>query len=483
MEEQFKNKLEQYKVEWDKKELLPNLKKELHPPARKRRSLWYFLLPVVALSTWMLTTHYSESRDEHRDNNAQNKLESIKANNAPIDQEDGAQQAQIINASKFDQNTSDGSQKKGDQRAKIERSKSTQEPENTNENLINNQTSIQRKQQTISANQGRKQRREKTRRTNLVMPIQQTNTSLTKLESEASSAKHLGALRKKDDIESFTVLSMDMYLESSKDAKIPLVFLLDSLSQSQYQFEDQSKWYLSLSSDLGPVSRQRTFNSEDSDFIQLLKESESLEAPILAYTFGVGTGYRFHTDWSIETGFEYFEVKEIFRYVDAQQETFKMQKTDYNYYIVDRQDTTYVYDSITVNRTIQRNVRHYNSHKLYTIPLSVAYQSQWRKLRIEGRVGVSYTFAQRYSGRYLDASPLGETQVVSSGLDYDYSLINRLGLNLGVRLYYPLAKRHHFFVSAAVRRSPQMRLDIQEQTFTSYTLGLGVNYAFAKMKD
>ena len=51
MEEHFKNKLKNHKVDWDKESLLGDLERELSPKKRRFNWRWFLLLPLMLLAT------------------------------------------------------------------------------------------------------------------------------------------------------------------------------------------------------------------------------------------------------------------------------------------------------------------------------------------------------------------------------------------------------------------------------------------------
>lgn len=498
MEEHFKNKLKNHKVDWEKTELLGNLQKELSVNnERSTRWIWFLLLPILLFSTcwgWnYLQTPASNNNISQLESNAgQIEIQNAKIENSTTSKikiEAGAT-ANVVESSN-DKNRIKSADKIT--------SKSNQSVSQLQQ-VINTNTTVNTLAQNLKPSLSNSSNESPIR--SVAGGVQTSTISIVKeiISDQAKSSLNedniKGSTTKSNLINSTASLDtgdihdkttidfmqLDPILRLRKNALYPkeqnenstLAKMMDNFPpKDNFDSENEASlgnhFYFSGSSELGLVYRRRVFNVDGEELQSALEANEETERSLYIFSSNLFFGYQHDTNWSLQAGLEYNHVKEVF-----------------NYY--EKVETMFVRDSINVFRTTERTVKHYNDYKFYSIPFQLAYQFDLKKAKLSTKLGASYTFTHSFKGRrnHIDFFGSGRNEIIEifddSGFD-DFVLLDRIGIQAGLTLEYPFLNKHQFFTSATYRRSPTIGLrgvenlgSFLEQNFHSVSIGAGFRF-------
>ncbi len=475
MEDHFKEKLKNHKVDWDKDVLLESLKKELSQKNEGFRWKWILLLPLLFIGTCWGWNYNIDVPEKYTQKSIASDI-SVSENkekkpNLPHNKKDTKRtttQTELNSLTQPDQNLT-----------KTNHSVlSTGQKENTSQELKNNNTTSKSSRTDHSslkesidqyANETVFNDHDKIR---LVKTNIQNSKPAISATQERSNTTVANTLKVKNGMLPIKYLTTIQAVELPIDArqlnlkfnKNEKVILNDKNNDTANQF------YVSASTEIGLV--KRTTNFSDVDFLEPLVANEETEKSLFLATANLKLGYQFRSGLSMQSGLELNQLVEVFKLNTIKGEEFvPVEKV--RYFIVDDRDTTFIMDTVNVLRTEERRVRNYNKHTFYTIPFELGYNWNIRKAKVISRVGMSYTFSHNYKGKFNYIFE-EDFEIIESNGDFNYDLTSRIGFQLGLGLEYPIMKRSQFYVNATFRRSPNLRIGIKTQKYNSLSLGAGI---------
>lgn len=516
-EEYLRNKLKNHKVDWDKEELLGNLKQELNHDERKIDRRWFLFFPVILL---LLALWYFNSDSDTNSVNSFSSVtqetsvsqinnESIKTKQTiqtkPVKQAKLNPLSKTINTSKENQPNSLNKQNQPNNTYRTNSSNPTNQVNKSylakNVNKPNEATTPSVTNNFINPSQITKTIKVKevdlANNTNSVdKPNKANGNNIASLNNSANQANGLNNFKSNlrnqlahqntipskatNAISQNLVLGLDLIAQLAfaeidwikRKLNIPSSVIIDPINKESRL---QKPFYFSVSGDIGWAHRSRSFGDTSENLYEQLKANANRETPLYIARTQFNLGYQHSSGWSLQSGIDYQEIKEVFKFKEETVE--RMIKDTIAYFIVDtNRDTTFFNDSILVNRTTTWNVRHFNTHKFVSIPIQLGYQFQMKKATFVTRLGVSYTFAHSYKGRFNYIFSDGSNQVIFNNMELDYALKDRIGLQLALALEYPVMNYHQFFIQSSFRRSPSMTLGDSQQQYHSISLGAGFKY-------
>ncbi|MFK7810700.1 MAG: hypothetical protein AB8F74_23025 [Saprospiraceae bacterium] len=486
MEEHFKNKLKNHKVDWNKEELLGNLKQELTTNKNIFDWKWLLLLPLLLLVTcwgWnslqiqpiSTTSTYTEKYT------VLNKKENKSIQNIPADQNKTntknslkLNKLETINEIKTELNplgiTLNQELKNRTSKTNINQTLSPHASVLTDSSRTNSPISKEH-----SLKDSFLLKTATTRQTEIPDNVHTTS------ELNSNLALNLNTIGKSDtypiSISSLKLQQFDLINEQKN---------LQSFINTGDKFPRISKvktknpFYVSVSGDIGYFYRNSIFNTNNEEFAKQLENNKKTENSLFAATTNIYIGYQHRSGFSLQFSIAYSEIKEVFNYKKTTTETFLDPKDEVLYFIIDNMDTSFVMDTSKTVRTTERTVKHFNKHTFYSIPLQVGYQFAWRKAKLIPRIGLSYTYRHNFKGRTNIIYENGRNEFLEENPELRFDLKNRIGIEAGLNLEYPLLKQCHVFAMATYRRSPKLTLGITEQRYHSLSLGAGFKFFLGK---
>ncbi len=489
MEEHFKNKLKNHKVDWDKEELLDNIQKELSQKNRSRfGGRWFLLLPLLFISTcWGVLQINSSSKNVI---DIEQTI-SYDFNNSKINNNDSsvADFNESGNNKTISKQISPNSNE--NQAAQLNRTLSSEEKTASNSlSFLNINSSSKNKSENVFSFKKETVSGNISSESASLSTSTNTNTSTnasTNTNSFASSKKAATPLTIKPN-------TIDYISKDRKEIKamerLPLLELASlaceneiptssnfikvrGFNQEQKVKIAQSKKYFisSGTGKIGLVNRTIDATTNEQEHRKDLKlNQETINSRFLLST-DVTLGYQHQSGWSLESGLEYNRIVEFFKFDD----TLSYEIIDGNdkaFYFLDQNlDTLFFSDSTPYINSEIRKVRHNNYHSYFNIPLILGYHYKIRKANIFSTIGINYAFGQTFKGREILVDDSGDYVVADNPA---FELKSRIGFQLGIGVEYPLSQRSHFFTKLAYQRSPKLSRAGLEQSYHAYSLGIGI---------
>ena len=430
MEEQFKNKLENYKVDWNKEELLDKLNKELHPKRNIFRKGWLFLFGFICIATCFTWNYIDKSEDDSNltqveDKSVRNNESLSKSTIGNLGQEESQiseqKENERINESTFEQDQNvekiTDAQIKGNGELDLEVNKPIEASYSTNQlkeqsKQVAHTENVEEEKKRVSLKLESSTpivRKEISTNNPLHQPINYSDGVATskqiaedgKIESGPFSAaadtfNEEGGLKNVGPFSLLPKLGLEGFKRSDAKYEIPLSALTDTLIRYKSNYS-RSQFYLLAFTDIGTSYRARRFNTENPELVSSLESNESTERAFMSYTVSTYLGFKHKSGLSLQSGVEFNEVNEIFRYEELKTEN--VIGSIIRYPIITNMDSVFVVDTVELIRTEERTIRHFNKYRYYTIPLQFGYQFELKKARFISSIGLSYTFAHSVEGR------------------------------------------------------------------------------------
>ena len=516
LEDRFKHKLKEHKVDWNKEELLVPLKQELSKENRRFDWRWLLLLPLVCIATcWggyslgdsdvspsigISSFNENGNKNDKSNNKLNNKSNSTSSSN----------ESEILNMSNAESNITEGALSvQSDNTSNINDEPFQSIPELNHEQL-EEQGQAQLQEQNIKQNLKQE----------LNLPSVQNITTSPKFNvlnfTGLSIGNFANAVEQAEHFKPMADVKTSNQSENKEDTSKPYEYLdfndlalktdertLANIHLSQLDVRKRqllygqrniplldtrlnvpekdkkllsNPFYVSASAEFGLHYRDRNYNSSNATYVSRLEANEDTERSLAALYSNLNIGYQFASNWSVQSGIEYGQLNEVFDYNTQSTELVPVETV--LYFIVDiaAMDTTYVKDTSTVTRTTDRTIKHYNKQVFYSIPLQLAYDFDLNNINFRTRLGLNYTFAHSFNGRYNLIKEGGGNEIVYNNAENDFSLSDRVGLQLGLDMVYPIKKQAEFFLSAAYRRSPKLSMNVIDQRYHSMALGVGFRY-------
>ena len=470
MEEHFKNKLKNHKVDWDKEALLENIQYELSQKQSKSRSglgwRWLMLLPLLLLSTCWGFNHFKSSSDiieaiENTTNSDFNNSKIIVNDSSAVDFNKANSQQATKKLEKTNSNK--------DHSVKVYPTRSVADkPKFENLNSSKPNLSFENTKLVNSA----------IKKNNF--PVVGLSESKSLVEKIMLNIKLDSTIQNNlDEIYINPIKQLPLFqiviLSFKKEIPpIPIVPKNEKLNpEGQKDIADIKKYYFSSAiGNIGLINRSvQGLSGVENTSEELKLNEETINARFLLST-DVTVGYQHHSGWTLESGLAYNRIIEFLDFDD----TIGFSTVDYEhdkaFYFLDQNlDTLFFSGTNKITNSEIRKVRHNNYHSYFTIPLKVGYHYTFRKANLFSTAGISYAFANSFKGREVHINGEGAKEIVDNP---SFNLKNRVGFHLGIGMEHPLSERTHIFAKAAYQRSPKLSRDVIEQVYDSYSLGIGI---------
>jgi len=528
LEDHFKNKLEGHQVDWDKEELLGGLKKELtkDKPSKAWRLLLLTLFLFV-LGFWGWSTMFQESFDELNLNDnkvtaipsVENELvvehetmnlaeaksekdEQIISNETKQSKTFAEKQTQKSNtslntkSSSVEAGNSKEKSQANDQKIFLSKNKldidqtvktqslsndiSASSIENNSINSISSsttKTSINTSTNTNTKLVKKAQQKEEQTETihdaaEKDPTISNTVTSEVFLSADSNETHksetliggegEVGLTLLKDSLNRLETLSVFLKHEETYFPRLKFGNVVESF-ENKLSDRRHKYFYVGVTGDIGAVNRNRSFDTNNIAYFTRLKTNESTERSLYALNATVDLGYQFDAGWFLQSGLEYTEVNELFDYSDVRvdQLTISPSEENSNYTIIERTD--------------ERIIKHYNNYKFYAIPIQLGYQTLSAKAKFQINIGMNYNIAHKFEGRLNKILKDGSNKIADLN-EFNFAIKNKIGMEVGLGIAYPLLKNHQFIAKLSYRRSPSMVKEIIEQKYNIVSLGVGLRF-------
>ncbi len=470
MEEHFKNKLKNHKVDWDKEELLDGLQKGLFQPKSRFDKRWLLLLPLLFISTCVCILNINPSAEKVAE------IESSVIsdfNNPKINTKNSAAKNAVKTENKrtLNQNVNRSSDK--NKRTKLNRSLSSVEiakptkptsqnlkPEDINSSNISSTfrktdaatSAINKEPVSIVRSADSTKPNPTTHPStnpNLTIPTKEDQNRINSIDQLPLFV--IGALPYENDIPPYPI---------SKKQDIDPELVSDG----------KNFFFSSIIGKVGLTNRSVIEQDLEENYKQLMLNNATINTRLLLST-DIMFGYQHQSGWSFESGLEYNKIAESFKFND----TLSLETNDVVYdkafYFLTPSDTLFYSSSVTITNAKIRKVRHNNYHSYFNIPLIVGYRYALGNTNVFSSVGFSYAFANSYEGREANIME-GEMKIVIDNPTYD--LKSRIGLNLNIGAEHPLSQRTYIITKMAYQRSPKLSREIIQTAYHSYSIGVGL---------
>lgn len=511
MEEQFKNKLKNYSVDWDKEELLGNLEEELSKEKKRVIWRWRLLLGLLFLLLLVFGLKKSNITADKVDVSTSAQTSMLESTNDKSPNEDkgtaikqsGMEEEEKINNKNTMSKAKESESRKSDPfidsiTASIEKNKDKVVKSNSRpitqpkpfslgsqailqDEILNNQK-IQMSSESIKQipREDGVEYRAKNLDSATIESEKNPPTSISEEVVGNEIVEPPSTARIQDSLSTEIIPDVETNKAQSD-------ILTQELEKEEFPDIDdenpKSGVYIAVESDIGIVSKNQKFLVNNPDLLNRLQSNEETERSLSILNTQLNIGYRHSSNWSIQSGLSYTVINEVFNFSEVTTET--VDKEEVLYFIVDRPDTTFVYDTVSVDRTSTRTIRHFNKHRFYSIPLEFGYSFKWRNINLNTRLGMSYAFSQSFTGRTNKILENNKSELISNDPQLEIKPTdrrinpNRIGVNLGIGLEYPFLQNHSLFTMATYRRSPRLTRDFSEQVYHSLSLGVGVRLTLA----
>lgn len=480
MEEHFKNKLKNHKVDWDKEDLLGNMQKELSQNQSRFNRKWLWLLPLVFIGTCL---GLSDNDFFYGNIKQLNNAKKPDVNNGEIKNNESVvhdlnQTENQILANKSIVNNSDSNHVKKTNLISLSSNEVLKSEQLNKSNPIfklNNKEAIKGSDKSNS----------------ILKSGFLKNNILT--DNAAKEINNDNVLNKKHALPNENKISIITNRKISKPiARIPFLkipkFPFDealrlNLPVAKMDTEEPKKikkmvdvknyFFANSSVEAGLIYRNMNFQTNNPEPNEESKFNEKTIKSRALLSTNIALGYQHQSGWSLQSGLEYNRIVEFFKMDDTLGfEEIKLLDDKALYFLDANADTLFFSDSATVINSNIRKVRHNNHHSYFNIPVEVGYRRSIGKVNLFGTVGMSYAFAHNFKGR---EARLFETGIIEVLDNPTYSLKNKFGYKISCGVEYPLFQRTHIFMNMAYRRSPKLiSREVREQFYQSYSVGLGI---------
>ncbi len=483
MEEHFKNKLKNHKVDWDKEALLGNMQKELSQKKSRFNRRWFWLLPLLLIGTcWGVSDSGlfigNGTELEHTiSNDINSKIEDSEVDAYDVNQPDEKSET-VSNtiASNADENQLDKTNPSSlleNNELKIGTSKDIESATpsvNSKSNFIKNDATIFSNNRASVLDYGASQS------INSKTSLTQFNNNSANLNSNNLNHSTNRAARKKTNL--IALLPSIEMEELPFDWELKLNLINPQLQSYESKeikkvVDRKNYFFASTAGEIGLINRTTLLGDFEPGFPDEVKKNEDAVTSRFLLSTNLSVGYQHQSGWSLQSGLEYNRVVEFFDFEDTLNVSFTNVLNERAFYFVTQNaDTLFLSDSVAVGNSEIRKVKHNNFHSYFNVPVEVGYRRAIGKTNVFGTVGMNYAFAHTYKGResrFFDA----ENRVVVDNPEFYFK--NRIGVQISCGAEYPLFQRTHIFMKMAYRRSPKLVTgETKEQFYNAYSLGAGL---------
>ncbi len=491
MEKHFKNKLKSHKVDWDKEDLLPGLKEELSNDKPASGWKYLFLLPLLFLATCWGLNFMNGTKDLSGVIVGEKVMELNDQRDQAYDF-DNVPQAEI---KEFDKEQDSSKIMIAESGAKEVRSKvqtlgdlKKWSTENTALQILRGNVIFENKKNASINNQSFVP---SSRRLNeaigkdvnrtadfVLLDSNNIEQQLSKLSN--SIINNDGQLDAEDKIERIEKLSSIAVALINRKRKFEEVFKVKFVEEKDNLVSERQHnniLFMAVSGDVGLLGRSVMFESDNAEFVRRLETNEQTISSRALVATNINLGYQFESGWFLQSGLEYRENIEFFKYDHSKVETTQRFDEKALYFLNQNSDTLFFADSILVQETETRTVRHWNKHRFLIVPIDFGYRHAFGKVNIFGSAGLSYALLQNFQGRENILAEDGSNEIVN---DPAFQFKNRVGFQVGLGLEYSVSGNSNLFAKINYRKSPKLVEGVKTQWHQSCSLGLGFRYFICK---
>lgn len=456
MEEQFKKKLSEVKIDWDKEQLWQELEPKL--PTKKKRFGWLGLLLFLLLGLGSILWFYPFVADSADDSSL------TKEQKAPVD----ASEDKVYSGQKAEAHIG------AIDSHEVESSGGHQEPLKTRE-------------QTLAPLQKGKDEVPQNNSTKLIttLVLSQTETPIGKNNMLTPQLEQLPGIRDSINVAKpeFGSLQADKTREdalSSLNTSILSVLpFLDALPfRTLPTPENAPEWkgvpeakrqlhpglFLDLAAGIGHLSRNTITAPADS----VLRANKKAEKTMLSVAGDLGVGYQFRSGIFFKSGLQYRRILEHLEWGHTEFRDSILPDYEKAYFeLVAGGDTVYHAGPTEARVFETRRVFHKNSINIVNIPVEVGFEKQIQRVTLSAHAGLKIAVFAKFKGRVVDAeNTLRE--------DLPIDLDNRIGYYFGLGLGYQIKPKTSLFLRSNFEQSPSILMDRARQDYRSYHLFLGI---------
>lgn len=443
MDNHFKQKLDQYRVEWDKEELWQELEPQLPQPRSRWRSYWWVLLPLLCIPTCWGQFRPSVAVNPQIE---EEKVVSAATANVPDDQ---LAVPAIVKTPKLETSA---------QQAEPQTPRSSGDGKAPTEaNVILRRTATSSWHEETGAPAKVAVVDTKVNHSN------KTVNTLVNAASIATPPREKLAVNLLESAPSTMVVS-----QSKTDPQTPNVILpLPSLHQPVYT--PVKGVFFNGHAGAGTLSRQIQINPLDPVAFEQLTRDKDRETPEFSWNVNLEAGYRHRSGFSLRSGLGYQQLHESFFFDEVVRTDMVVTSFDRaRYYVKPSGDTLFLSGPGLATEVEARRIRHNNRMTYYQIPLFVGYHLPRNRFDFELAGGVHYVLAQQYKGRISEGDPV---EIIN---DPAYRLQSRFGYGLRLGIQYQLFGATHLYLASQYTRSPEFVRGDASQNYQSFGLQVGV---------
>lgn len=463
MEEHFRKVLKNHRVDWQKEELLPNLRERLSQKKSKFDLRWLFLLALLFIATCWQSTESGFFIDEKNKN-----LESV-------------ENKQNIALNQDETNTSSNSfldnvEKNKSAKTDLSHSSDTIESKTENAKIALNSNSSKNNAPLFSNKKEIIIENKLSQKENLKIKNQQANNTTifaeTNLSEKNDNVNSVGQ-EKEELVEPVPYLKTIAISSDKKPSSISTGEKLNLFEPNFKNDNDKLKesFFISASREAGFVNRTTNFQGDDAELVMQLEANEATVNSFALLNSSVLIGYQHQSGWMLQSGLEQNVIREFFKHISFKTKTIYDLNEKASYFVNQNVDTIFISDTTAILISEVRKVRHSNKLTWFNIPLEVGYHHTIGKANIYGTLGVNYAFAPKYKGRVNQINEDGSDSIIDNP---DFKFKNRIGIQLGLGVEYPLFNRTLGFVRVAYRQSPKLIGDnSKEQFYQSFPAAIG----------
>jgi len=489
MEDHFKNKLKNHKVDWQKEDLLMDLEASLSKKKKSSKKAWFLLFPLGLL---ILFIGWGNNYSEQQINSAVAKNSKVNA-----EKNDALKSAEIISKIKDVKDINPPIKRP----VEVNRSsdsnetmtfKTTPSEKNLWKTVKNSATKI------IAQEKSRDVKKKPILPTENFVPVKVINVekgSSFSSKENLSSDDHI-LLRKQNsgitssednqDISNeklkthqpITLNNIHLIKSSIVHSFIPNLSIehseLDATTSEEFK-----KVQLFFEPNISAGFLQRKFSSPfDVNPDEYYGEKIRLEKAIIHDAASVEIGVLINEKWSVQFGLEYQEMREKFSfdYLLSSDTTLTLvEKAYYEYNPEIDSDTLFIEGMRPVVTNETRRIKHWNKHMYWSIPLNVGRQFILNETTINASAGITYAIRHNFTGRTKRSDiPIVENE--------NYLFKNKIGFQFGLSGEQKLSENKSLFIKTIFRKSPTVKFgDITEKSHLSYSLGAGLRFYLGRI--
>ncbi len=503
MEEKFKTKLTDYKVDWDKDKLWDKLEPEL--PVKKSKKRLFLMLMFFVLCGILVMKFYSnetqnvsaefEKTSSKTEEIVEQKSNSITVTNkTEIENNFGSTQSKTLDKLNPVSNNNIGLNE--NQLAENSSERNTNKPQKNTTKQKNTKPSlrINSPQSNITTN-GMSNAAIKIELGNQDAisedQVKQPKTEMNeqkipfKEKSKAFSPQFLSN-------KAYESVEENQILLEEYDSKVDReIFDIDLLSSGKLHYLKEKnnlkdlqlidnrkntfldKVYVGLDVSIGTLLRDvKPVDANNSNHVvnQNLKQNEYTQ---FNHSSTLLLTYQLNNQLYFSTGFGIHQLNEKLSWEGQFEKDTVADLIGANiFFWVDMQGDTVLQDGVgpaVVSK--YRRVVHYNNIRYYSIPLQLSYEKQFNRVGLSITGGVNLSFAPKYTGKTLINGAENEVEVFLDPRIQSFSIANYYGSLNGI---YRFSKNTSLIAGVAYRREGQYVINDLELNYSSWNASVGI---------